>query len=136
MSGIIVGVILSVAVGLIVIGVLNINYVCYGRRVLWKIIITTILILCIVVGAVIGGYVVHTASQEYIGEYTSVKTTIEDSLTFDNLTGFERAALVTKAAEYNGNLAKYKVKCSKWYGFVLTDEILDLEYIDLSGIDG
>lgn len=92
----------------------------------------TILVAAILIGGFIGGYINHEESSVYRESYAVAKQTIEESLAQDNLTGYERVALVTEATEQNEKLADYKYRASKWYGFTLDKKILDLEYIDLS----
>lgn len=77
-------------------------------------------------------YVEKEDSNSYVNSYTVKKTTIEDSLKSETLTGFERAELVKQATEINAGLAEKKYEITKWYGFYLNKEIKNLEYIDLN----
>ena len=70
-------------------------------------------------------------SRQWATGYNASKTTIEDSLQSDLLTGYERMALVQQAAEYNQELAERQYKASRWYGFDESRDILSLEPIDI-----
>lgn len=77
-------------------------------------------------------YIAKEDSNSYVNSYIIKKTTIEDSLKSETLTGFERAELVKQATEINADLAQKKYEITKWYGFYLNKEIENLEYIDLN----
>ena len=70
-------------------------------------------------------------SRQWATGYNASKTTIENSLQSDLLTGYERMALVQQAAEYNQELAERQYKASQWYGFDECKDILDLTPIDI-----
>ncbi len=70
-------------------------------------------------------------SRQWATGYNASKTTIENSLQSDLLTGYERMALVQQAAEYNQELAKRQYRASQWYGFDESRDILSLEPIDI-----
>ena len=63
--------------------------------------------------------------SNYVANYMSQKVTIEESLKNDNLSGYERAALVTKSAELNGELAERKVRFNRWYNIYSDNTIYD-----------
>lgn len=70
-------------------------------------------------------------SRQWATGYNATKTTIENSLQSDLLTGYERMALVQQAAEYNQELAERQYRASQWYGFDESRDILSLEPIDI-----
>lgn len=70
-------------------------------------------------------------SRQWATGYNASKTTIENSLQSDLLTGYERMALVQQAAEYNQELAERQYRASQWYGFDESRDILSLEPIDI-----
>ena len=97
------------------------------------VIITTIYsIIAITISFFVPYYVEKEDSNSYVNSYMVKKTTIEDSLKSETLTGFERAELVKQATEINADLAQKKYEITKWYGFYLNKEIENLEYIDLN----
>lgn len=61
----------------------------------------------------------------YISNYLSQKETIEESLENELITGYERAALVSKSAELNGELAERKTQFNRWYNIYADDTIYD-----------
>lgn len=61
----------------------------------------------------------------YISNYLSQKETIEESLENELITGYERAALVSKSAELNGELAERKMQFNRWYNIYADDTIYD-----------
>ena len=89
-----------------------------------------------IVGGIIGGSIDKHFYESYVSEYSIAKDTIENSVTNDSLSGFEKAELVKQAVEENKTLTKYQYKAKQWYGFTVTDEILELEPIKLGGSDG
>ena len=95
-------------------------------------IIAIYLIIAITTSFFVPYYVAKEDSNSYVNSYTVKKTTIEDSLKSETLTGFERAELVKQATEINAGLAEKKYEITKWYGFYLSKEIKNLEYIDLN----
>lgn len=98
---------------------------------LWCIAKVSIVVLMIF-GAAFALYINKQSTAQYVHKYMAEKQMIESSLANDNLTGFERAELVKLAAEKNGTLATYQYKASQWYGFDISDKVLDLKPIDLS----
>lgn len=66
----------------------------------------------------------------YIAEYTTQKTTIEQSLESASIDGLERVELVNKAVELNGELALRKRKYDIWH-YVTYDSTMydDVEFI-------
>ena len=86
----------------------------------------------IVLGSVVWSlYDSVETSRQWATGYNASKTTIENSLQSDLLTGYERMALVQQAAEYNQELAKRQYRASQWYGFDESRDILSLEPIDI-----
>ena len=132
MWSILLGFLLSLLVGILVwlIGMV-VSDSCYNDD-LVRVIFIILAILVVVCGTVAGGYIEYTTSCKYVSEYEVIKTTIENSLSTDSLTGFERAELVNAATEYNAELSGYQFKCNQWYGFTISKDVLNLEYIDLS----
>jgi hypothetical protein len=61
----------------------------------------------------------------YISNYLSQKETIEESLENELITGYERAALVSKSAELNGELAERKMQFNRWYNIYADNTIYD-----------
>lgn len=100
-----------------------------------KTIFSVLAIIILLVGGFVGCYVEYTNSCCYVEKYEVIKTTIENSLSIESLTGFERIGLVNSATEYNATLSELKFKCNQWYGFTVTKDVLNLEYIDL-GVGG
>ena len=101
-----------------------------------KVVIVTITVLYSIIAITtsffVPYYVAKEDSNSYVNSYTIKKTTIEESLKSETLTGFERAELVKQATEINADLAQKKYEITKWYGFYLNKEIKNLEYIDLN----
>ncbi len=97
--------------------------------------------ICIIIGVIawIGGVFIgigiNTRSEEvYIQKYLAQKETIEISLESDNLTGFERAQLVSKAAELNGEFAEKRAKFDLWYYVYYSNDIYDnIDFINIGG---
>lgn len=90
-------------------------------------------VICVIVAMFIGGFCEHETSARFIHSFEASKTTIEQSLENENLTGYERVALVEQAAEKNAELAEKQYSASRWYGFLWPDEVRELEPILLGG---
>ena len=88
-----------------------------------------VIVVLAVLGGAIGLYVECESSSKFVESYSVAKTTIESSLTAEDLSGFERMELVRNATELNQELAEAKYTASKWYGIATDDRVLDLEYI-------
>lgn len=53
----------------------------------------------------------------------------------ESIEGLEKLSLVENVANLNADLLQYKETASKWYGFMIPDDLLDdIEPVDLSGI--
>lgn len=129
MSGIIIGFILFLVLGLVVaLGVLLVN----DSEAIQIGIVTSFAIF----GSIFGAIVDAESSEQYVEKYIVTKATIEESLNAEVLSGFERVELVKQATEHNRSLAGRKHTASKWYGFLEDDRIHTLDYIDLSGEGG
>lgn len=95
-----------------------------------KLALTFVIVGCIV-GMFIGWNIDVHRYGSYIDQYTSAKTTIESSIHNDQLSGFEKIELVKQATEENKELAAKQYDARQWYGFVIPDEILELEPISI-----
>ena len=62
-------------------------------------------------------------AQVWSAKYEAQKTTIEQSLDSDVLTGLERIELVNKAAELNGELAERKASSELWHYVYYDDTV-------------
>lgn len=84
-----------------------------------------------IAGIFIGIGINNDEETLFVANYEAQKTTIEQSLRSDYLTGFERLELVKQASELNGELAKKKEKYKLWH-YVLYDKDLfdNIEPID------
>ena len=102
------------------------------RRIVTVTIIAIYSIIAIITSFFVPYYIAKENSNSYVNSYTIKKTTIEDSLKSETLTGFERAELVKQATEINADLAQKKYEITKWYGSYLNKEIENLEYINLN----
>lgn len=56
--------------------------------------------------------------REYAEKFRIQKTTIEQSLESEHLSGLEKIELVNKAVDLNGELAERKLKLTRWYNVV------------------
>lgn len=79
----------------------------------------------------IGLYIEKEVTSNYVDQYIQAKQTIESSLSSTAIDGLERSELVKQTIEQNQELAKYKYKSEKWYGFYVDPRVKDLEYIVL-----
>lgn len=78
------------------------------------------------IGFVLIGIGINTREEKnYIQSYLAQKETIESSLKNDDLTGFERSQLVSKATELNGEFAARKAKYESWYYVYYDNNIYD-----------
>ena len=68
--------------------------------------------------------------REFAEKFIVQKTTIEQSLESEHLSGLEKIELVNKAVDLNGELAERKLKLTRWYN-VLWDKGVykDIDYI-------
>lgn len=66
----------------------------------------------------------------YIDRYYSVKTTIEESLDSDKISGMERLQLVQNAIDENKYLVQQQFDCQQWYGFLIDKDVLELKPIN------
>lgn len=70
----------------------------------------------------------------FVASYEAQKATIEQSLESDQLTGFERAQIVNKATELNGELANRLYYFNLWHNVHYDNSIYDnVEPINLGG---
>ena len=69
--------------------------------------------------------IVTEYEKQYVAKYEIQKETIERSLESDILSGWERAELVNKAVELNGELAERKFKFNKWHYVFYDNSIYD-----------
>lgn len=72
------------------------------------------------------------ASRSWIKQYEISKETIETSVDNEKLSGFERVELVKLANDINRDLVAYQYKCSKWYGFDISKDVLKLIPVDFN----
>ena len=135
MVNIALGLLLGTLFGFILFGIGTLIGDCVNYRYddIVKIICFVLLFVSIIGGGVLGHLVTKHTSKSYVYEYEVVKDTIESSVNNDSLSGFEKAELVKQAAEENKKLAKYQYDANQWYGFGITDEVLELEPIELNG---
>lgn len=68
----------------------------------------------------------------YIERYNSVKTTMEESLDSDKISGMERLQLVQSAIDENKYLVQKQFDCQQWYGFLIDKDVLKLDPIDFN----
>ncbi len=90
--------------------------------------------IALFIGAIFIGIGINTESERvYIKKYIAQKETIEISLESEDLTGYERVQLVTKATELNGELAEKKARFDLWHFVVYDNTIYDnVEFINLN----
>lgn len=114
----------------------NIYDNCYSTRSEVRcIVISAVVILTVSVGGItIGWYTERECTHKEIESYLISKETIEHSIPSNELSGFERIELVTRAVELNQWLAKKQYIAKQWYGVTIPDEILDIQPI-LLGVD-
>jgi hypothetical protein len=92
------------------------------------------IMIALFIGAIFIGIGINTESERvYIKKYIAQKQTIEISLESEDLTGYERVQLVTKATELNGELAEKKARFDLWHFIVYDNTIYDnVEFINLN----
>lgn len=73
-------------------------------------------------------YFNHLNSRQFIEEYKVAQETIDTAREGAN-TAYERAALINKIVELNKELAEYKYYSKTFFGFAVTKEVHNLEYI-------
>ena len=91
----------------------------------------SLMIAGFIAGMLVGYNVEVHRIGSYIDQYTVAKTTIEQSIHNDQLSGFEKIELVKQATEENKELAAKQYDARQWYGFAIPDEILELEPISI-----
>lgn len=109
----------------ILVGVLIYDSVCQSKEKLTIVSTTVITIGTIITLPTLMICGLTNCETEYVANYMSQKVTIEESLKNDNLSGYERASLVTKSAELNGELAERKVRFNRWYNIYSDNTIYD-----------
>lgn len=89
----------------------------------------TVAVVVLIVVTIAGTFIgigINTANERvYIASYEAQKILIEDSINNENLTGFERAELVKKASELNGELAERKTRFNCWYYVCYNNTLYD-----------
>lgn len=92
-----------------------------------RISICVAIVLVFMVGGYLGiSYGFSTSAQYHLVGYEAQKTTIEQSLQSDTLSGMERFELVKQASELNKWLAQKQFDYSKWYNFDLYDSVKEM----------
>lgn len=92
-------------------------------------VVTAVLSVLITVGSAIS---FDDSNRAYTEIFNAKKTTIEQSLNSDVLSGLERIELVKMATEMNGDLASRKYSIKRWYTITSDKNMFDdLEYIKL-----
>ena len=94
--------------------------------------INGIVAILVTVFATLIGVGINTESEKiYVEKYLSQKTTIEQSLRSELLSGAERVSIVNKAIDINGELAEKKARYERWYWVCYEDDIYDnVEFIE------
>lgn len=92
------------------------------------IIICSAIVICI---TSIAGFIEIETYKEEISTYKVTKYTYEIALQDEDLTGLERLNIVQSIIEKNEWLAHTQYYASRWYGFHLPREILELEQIKI-----
>lgn len=125
MGSILLGAFLGLLIGMILFAVCMIvkMEVSFDKERIVNVIATVILIVSILTGGIVSGVCEKHAYESYVDEYSIAKETIENSVSNENLSGFEKAELVKQATEENKKLVKYQYTASKWYGFLITDDV-------------
>lgn len=95
--------------------------------------LVTTIVFMIISGIFSWIYIVDEANK-YIAQYESAKYTIESSLQNENLTGYEKVALVNQATQYNQELAGKQYEATRWYNIQYDDRIFELEPINLERV--
>lgn len=97
-----------------------------------KICVISTVVLCIVSVIGITVLIIQFDRNEYsrrIITFQQTKSTIEESMNSEKLSGFERVELVNKAIDENKELLELQYDCKQWYGFNIDDSVLKLEPI-------
>jgi len=123
--------------GFLLAGIIGLLWLGLGEEMLWshknikklRAVVVAILLLVIIGGGWIGVYIGRCSSAAYCRQFEAQKLTIESSIRSEYLTGLERAALVSEAARYNGELGQKQYAASQWYGMDISKEIFNLEPI-------
>lgn len=90
----------------------------------WR--IGIILFIFLTVGLTCAGIGLATEHEKiWVEKYEAQKQTIEMSLESDELSGYERIQLVTKATELNGELAEKKASFDLWHTVYYDNTIYD-----------
>lgn len=123
---------MAIFTGLLIFCVIGIGYsILYtfgGDDKKEKTTVTCTAVVVVLIGAFFPILMIATETNdeiEYITNYETQKEVIEESLQNDNLLGYERAALVNKAAELNGELAERKLVFNRWYNCYLNNTLYD-----------
>ena len=100
-----------------------------GRWKLWL----TFTITTTLIGGIVTTHHAIKRSESYCEQYVNTKQTIEGSIENVDLTGMERLDLVNTAIEHNQKLIEKQFNAKQWYGFTITDKVLELEPINVVG---
>ena len=92
-----------------------------------------ILSVLILIGCTFVGIGMNTEDERiFIAKFNAQKSTIEQSLNSDVLSGLERVQLVNQATELNGELSERKVLYERWHHVCYSDNLYDdVEFIIL-----
>lgn len=93
-----------------------------------------VIIICLTLGAIVGGTIVHETNKQFILSYIVSKETIENSIKSTDISGLERIELVKQTLELNNSLTQKQYVSQRWYGVGIPDEIMELKPI-LLGVD-
>ena len=128
----IIGICFAIGVIITIIGLVPCFLDSYWDWLFPKIFIPTMIALFI--GSIFIGIGINTENERvYVEKYLAQKQTIEISLASEDLTGYERVQLVTKATELNGELAEKKARFDLWHFVVYDNTIYDnVEFINLN----
>lgn len=98
-------------------------------------IIGVIVSFVIFIACIFGGIGLNTEEAKvWSAKFEAQKTTIEQSLDSEVLSGLERIQLVNQAAELNGELASRKTRSELWHYVYYDNSVYDgLEPICISG---
>lgn len=103
---------------------------CDCSEVTGVVIAAALLVVLFVIGTFVGIGIVTDDARVYATRFEVQKTTIEQSLSSDTLTGLERIELVNKAIELNGELAERKAYADLWHVVLYDESIYDnVEFI-------
>ena len=74
--------------------------------------------------------VAYNKECEFAEKFIVQKTTIEQSLESESLSGLEKIELVNKAVDLNGELAERRLKLTRWYNVVWDKSVYkNIDYI-------